>query len=506
MKKLVPQLMAVIMFVFAFQFAMADQEVKLPLMKNQLNQSVQQQMKQIPAWQIFKQVNPTWHVIFDEQIAMPQRAFGVPVSSGITGDLETQARFFIQSNFRDLGIEDENLKLVEIRGTKYDIVAFEQRHNNTPVWGSNIVVMFNQDGLINSFALRYFPIQELNTTPSINPSELYSLASIGISSTITDSSIEEELIIVPIPTGNTYQYKVAYELNVHTTDGMVQNGDFNTMIDIQTGEVIYRQNEIKSCFNHVESLHNDRIMAGTIEVEGEMSDNLVSPLETRLLPYIKVNVDGTDYYADENGLIDIPSLNGPTTGTVSLRSDYFVTNRDGGAPVPSLVANIDAGGNLINVDGDFRLTEISTYYHANRVRDYFHEHTGRIDLFQSGTYTLNVDVPQTCNATYGGHTINMFAEGGGCAATSLMQDVIYHEFGHGINFDWLSPFSNGALGEAYGDVWALMITEEPWLAQNWQGPGTQIRRYDINPAVYPQDLVGQVHADGEIIAGAWWDT
>ena len=33
-----------------------------------------------------------------------------------------------------------------------------------------------------------------------------------------------------------------------------------------------------------------------------------------------------------------------------------------------------------------------------------------------------------------------------------------------------------------------------------------IRRYDENPKVYPQDLVGQVHADGEIICGAWYDT
>ena len=30
-------------------------------------------------------------------------------------------------------------------------------------------------------------------------------------------------------------------------------------------------------------------------------------------------------------------------------------------------------------------------------------------------------------------------------------------------------------------------------------------RYDINPKVYPEDIVGQVHADGEILAGAWWD-
>jgi hypothetical protein len=35
-------------------------------------------------------------------------------------------------------------------------------------------------------------------------------------------------------------------------------------------------------------------------------------------------------------------------------------------------------------------------------------------------------------------------------------------------------------------------------------PNSFIRRYDQNPKKYPDDLVGEVHADGEIIAGAWW--
>ncbi|MCB0790040.1 MAG: hypothetical protein KDB75_12095, partial [Flavobacteriales bacterium] len=37
-------------------------------------------------------------------------------------------------------------------------------------------------------------------------------------------------------------------------------------------------------------------------------------------------------------------------------------------------------------------------------------------------------------------------------------------------------------------------------------PNSSIRRYDIDPKVFPVDITGEVHADGEIIAGAWWDT
>ena len=37
-------------------------------------------------------------------------------------------------------------------------------------------------------------------------------------------------------------------------------------------------------------------------------------------------------------------------------------------------------------------------------------------------------------------------------------------------------------------------------------PTDFVRRYDVDRKVYPQDLTGEVHADGEIIAGCWWDT
>jgi hypothetical protein len=52
----------------------------------------------------------------------------------------------------------------------------------------------------------------------------------------------------------------------------------------------------------------------------------------------------------------------------------------------------------------------------------------------------------------------------------------------------------------------MMITEDSVLGRNSKGsPLTFIRRYDQNHKVYPKDIVGEVHADGEIIAGAWWD-
>ena len=67
--------------------------------------------------------------------------------------------------------------------------------------------------------------------------------------------------------------------------------------------------------------------------------------------------------------------------------------------------------------------------------------------------------------------------------------------------------SNGGLNEGFADIWAISLTESPVLGYGWDlvDPTISVRRYDQDRKVYPQDLVGEVHADGEIIAGAFWD-
>ena len=67
---------------------------------------------------------------------------------------------------------------------------------------------------------------------------------------------------------------------------------------------------------------------------------------------------------------------------------------------------------------------------------------------------------------------------------------------------------NGGLNEGTADIWALSLTQYPVLGEGWylNDPNSNVREYDLVKKVYPQDLVGEVHADGEIICGAFWDT
>ena len=92
--------------------------------------------------------------------------------------------------------------------------------------------------------------------------------------------------------------------------------------------------------------------------------------------------------------------------------------------------------------------------------------------------------------------------------------VMIHEYGHGVlhaAVGFVTTEEGRAVHEATGDTLALLTTLEfrgsdPGCVWFWyRGAGRECgRRADLDK-VYPQDLVNQVHQDGQILTGAVWD-
>jgi len=102
-------------------------------------------------------------------------------------------------------------------------------------------------------------------------------------------------------------------------------------------------------------------------------------------------------------------------------------------------------------------------------------------------------------------------------------EVILHEYGHSVQDGQVAGFGttleSGAIGEAFGDYLAVVVTSwktgvptltpEPCVA-DWDSVSYTsttphcLRRLD-GTKVYPDDVVGEVHADGEIWSRALWD-
>ncbi len=102
-------------------------------------------------------------------------------------------------------------------------------------------------------------------------------------------------------------------------------------------------------------------------------------------------------------------------------------------------------------------------------------------------------------------------------------EVIVHEYGHSVQDGQVPGFGtnleSGAIGEAFGDYLAVAVTS--WAAgvptktpeacvADWDSTSYTrtvphcLRRLD-GTKVYPTDVVGEVHADGEIWSRALWD-
>jgi hypothetical protein len=98
-------------------------------------------------------------------------------------------------------------------------------------------------------------------------------------------------------------------------------------------------------------------------------------------------------------------------------------------------------------------------------------------------------------------------------------EVILHEYGHAIHFSQNFSFASeeaGAISEGFGDYWAADVsgivapTPDPACIADWDSVSYTstvphcLRRVDTN-LLYPVDLNGEVHHDGQIWSRALWD-
>lgn len=121
------------------------------------------------------------------------------------------------------------------------------------------------------------------------------------------------------------------------------------------------------------------------------------------------------------------------------------------------------------------------------------------------------------NSFYSSGTITL---GSGGVDDGEDSEVIWHEMGHAIHADqvpgWGSSQEARSMGEGFGDFIAASLGSDfsdgfqdacvaEWDAISYSNTNPPcLRRVDTDK-VYPDDLNGEVHADGEIWSAALWD-
>lgn len=470
-----------------------------------VDKNYQEYLRSTDSWKQFSAVYPEWWVQFNESTGRPHRAMGKPIAIPVTGSPEQAALYFLNNQAGMFLPSGTTLRLTGTTSTEQHFQPnFTQYFQDKEILWSRATVKMTTDFRAILFGVDVYSDIQLSDKPVLDQQSAVVSATSGVDH-IERVVVNPDLKILPIPHGKHNKFRLVYEVTVRTMSEEGIPSEYYTLVDANSGRILYRQNRV----NHF--ANTDITMSGTL-----YPTHIYNPSQTFALPYVKMLLAGIPYNADANGQYNVV-LSSSISATFSLEGPWArVYSGNAGTTVPSFTTNIDPGINNVTFDNNTTIRHISAFYHTNIVHDYLKQ---LIPTFTTMDNPLTVRVDRTdgnCNAFYDGSSINFYTTSNGCNALSQVADVVYHEYGHGItNQYWASNglnFSNGGMGEGYSDIWAICITANPVIGIGFDDadPTVYIRNYDFNNGtprkIYPQNIVGQVHGDGEIIAGAWYST
>lgn len=191
-----------------------------------------------------------------------------------------------------------------------------------------------------------------------------------------------------------------------------------------------------------------------------------------------------------------------------LTSARTVTVADGANAAYTVTGSFDAEQQRITLqpEGD-ALVGLNAYLSIHRINGFTRRHLRQAEAGMLGrAIQVNTNVAGSCNAFYDGTGISLFAAGDGCANMALINDVAYHEWGHGLDdtVGRSAGITDGAFSEGIGDILSAYYTNSSVMAPGFlQGSTTGIR--ELNNTLRFPDNVGEVHQEGQTIGGAFWD-
>ncbi len=444
-------------------------------------------------YDLIDETGATWTGRWNPSTGLPHRLFagGYPFPIIDGDDLEAKCLRFVDDHPALFGqVGSDKLEAISIKyRNKVWYAIFAQRLNGIRVEGARVDFRVKHGNLV-MFGADVISELEPIGTPAISLEQAVSTAHSGYDF----DSYQSELVYLAPANGVP-----AWKINGYN-DSPVRN--WAIYINASTGEIMYAFDETKT---HVRgtvysTIHN---LYGT------------DTPESRPQPYIYVGLSG--YTADTADVagdywIDIdPGSGWDISGKLEGLYTKAVPRGDLGAEV--FITASDSVIDLRFETPDADLDEMDAYYHTNIVHNWIKEIAPELTGmdYQVPVYVRETTDPGPNNAWWDGYAVHMGAGAGGYDNWGYYADVYYHEYGHGITEKQYPagtlPYTgqSGAIDEACSDYTASTITDEPDVGEGGLIPGGGMLRSMDNTFVYPDDWEGEVHADGRIIGGAFWD-
>jgi hypothetical protein len=244
--------------------------------------------------------------------------------------------------------------------------------------------------------------------------------------------------------------------------------------------------------------HNGQV-TGQVWTESGRPDRPTANMPFDKTTVRRVGGGGGAASTNEHGLYGFTSGGGNATVGVALNDGgqecSVIDNVAGGEM--SVTANGGTGSPLdLNLGpvGAEQLAQTTGFHYTNEACKLAKDILDPTDLPNLPT---RVNVGGQCNAFWNGSSINFFQAGGNCPNMAY-SDVVYHEYGHGVDAR-KGGIANGGYSEGFGDAMAILGTRQSCVGRDFFGPGTCLREAS-DVISWPLGSDG-VHAQGRRYAG-----
>ncbi len=386
------------------------------------------------------------------------------LSEPLSGDLAAAARQFITTHPRMFNIPDtkDEYLLATVRSEEAaggSHFAWQMVVDGVRVHEAFISIHLGKDRRVQLVNGSLPTIREYANQISLGRIQAIAAAKRAIGATTFIGIPRAELTILPLRDGRGL---MVYNVKFSTTAPL---GDWEVLIDADTGKEVSRLNQMA-------------FAPETVTGQGAVFPN--HPL-----------------VASEPTVVALPHLTARTCK--GLYAD--VKNEDG--PESTASDNVH-----IYPPHHTHFDEVNVYHYINRVHDFF-----------KGLGFNKLDFPITATVHYGTNYDNAFfspwsnsmAFGDGSRFNDLAQEesVCFHEYSHAmINQIVRLNYSNesGAINEGQADYFACSLSDDDkvgeWVCAKMGKPYLRILTNDLH---YPENIQGEVHADGKIWGAVLWD-
>ena len=481
-------LMISLSLIVSSSFAISTPPQDVPAKFRRSQTAARQQQEGQPTPEVFRhwqaltarnaeRVSATWN----KRSGTPQNIVG-KLSGPAEGATESGARSFLRDNadlFR-IASEKDELNLVRQKDSPIgQHITFAQNYRGVPVYGAQIAVHFNRSGEIITVNNSYQPdIQLESVEPHVSRANAMSRAHALIKGGATYRA-KSELVI--------FDFNNSFVLAWHVvvpTDGPT----WEMFVNAQNGELLGGPRDINRYVNGTGQVFIVNAIVATRD--NSLRDNLDSASAVPLSAYSTVTLAG---------LIGNGFLDGAFASSERTKKRAF-----------SAVNNFSFDR---SEDG---FSETMGYYYIDYAERYiqslgFNNVNNRQQVF--AVNRLKID-----NSFYSPQSKEISLGLGG-VDDAEDAEVILHEYGHSIQDDQVPGFGTtleaGSMGEGFGDYWGASVGAQfsagfqdlclaEWDATSYSSTNPPcLRRLDSTKR-YPEDVVGQVHADGEIWSAALW--